>query len=267
MVDRALVHLKDGDSRPIVMPPDGSTAMRTLLLALSSPDQVKGQTLTLNAPENARVDLKTSDIASLEIPPPYFVVHDFLSPSEADQVSEHIISRAGQFEDATISLYTNQHASTPVPRLRRSRVLNAVGEVMPLFVPKLHKIAPRFTADLRMPVMPLSKIECQITAHGDGDFFNTHIDNGLPDIAHRRISYVYYIHREPKPFRGGILRFYNTLLENRANNCGRHASDYDPARNSLIVFPSHCHHEVTPISAESSALADQRLTVNGWLCI
>ena len=47
----------------------------------------------------------------------------------------------------------------------------------------------------------------------------------------------------------------------------KHASDYDPARNSLIVFPSHCHHEVTPIACGSSALADQRLTVNGWLCV
>lgn len=266
-MDRALVHLKDGDSRPIVMPPDGSMAMRTLLLALSSPDQVKGQTLTLSAPEDARVDLRTSDIASLELPPPYFVVDDFLSPSEADQVSEHIVSRAAQFEDATISLYTNQHSSTPVPQLRRSRVLNVIAEIMPLFLPKLEKIQPRFATDLRMPKLALKKLECQITAHGDGDFFNTHIDNGLPDIAHRRISYVYYIHREPKQFRGGTLRFYNTLLENGANNCGRHASDYDPARNSLIVFPSHCHHEVTPITLNSSALADQRLTVNGWLCV
>ena len=249
------------------MPPDGSAAMRLLLTALRDPASVNGQMLRLATPDGGSIEFPAVEVASLELAPHYFVVDNFLSPAEADETADHILAHGAQFEDATISLYTNQHNSSPVNSLRRARVLNSVADVMHMFVPKLNQLAPRFGTDLRLPPLPLKKLECQITAHGDGDFFNTHIDNGLPDIAHRRISYVYYIHQEPKRFTGGVLRFYNTLLEGRQNACGAHASDYDPVRNSLIMFPSHLHHEVTPIVCGTNALADQRLTVNGWLCV
>src|SRR4051812_42638459 len=249
------------------MPADGSPAMRLLLGALRDPNAVNGQAITLGTPDGGTIEFPAAEVASLELPPHYFVVHNFLSLEEAEQTSAHILAHGAEFEDATISLYTNQHASSPVNNLRRARVLNTVADIMHMFVPKLNTLMPRFATDLRMPRLPLSKLECQITAHGDGDFFNTHIDNGLPDIAHRRISWVYYIHQEPKRFTGGVLRFYNMVLEGRLNTCGQHASDYDPVRNSLIMFPSHCHHEVTPIGCSASALADQRLTVNGWLCV
>jgi Rps23 Pro-64 3,4-dihydroxylase Tpa1-like proline 4-hydroxylase len=267
LLNQAVIRRRDGELRVITMPADGSAAMRLLLTALRDPGAVNGQLLRLGTPDGGSLELPAAEVASLELAPHYFVVHDFLTADEAEQTSAHILKHGAQFEDATISLYTNQHASSPVDNLRRARVLNAVADIMHMFVPKLNALAPRLVTDLRMPQLPLRKLECQITAHGDGDFFNTHIDNGLPDIAHRRISYVYYIHAEPKRFTGGILRFYNTLLEGATNACGKHAADYDPMRNSLIVFPSHCHHEVTPIACASSALADQRLTVNGWLCV
>jgi len=264
---QALIRRRNGASSTITMPPDGSAAMRLLLTALRNASSVNGEMLHLSTPDGGNVAFPAAEVASLELAPHYFVVHNFLSPAEADETSAHILAHGAQFEDATISLYANQHNSSPDKSLRRARVLNTVADVMHMFVPKLNQLAPRFQTDLRMPPLPLNKLECQITAHGDGDFFNTHIDNGLPDIAHRRISYVYYIHQEPKRFTGGILRFYNTLLVGLQNACGAHASDYDPVRNSLIVFPSHCQHEVTPIACASSALADQRLTVNGWLCV
>jgi Rps23 Pro-64 3,4-dihydroxylase Tpa1-like proline 4-hydroxylase len=116
-----------------------------------------------------------------------------------------------------------------------------------------------------MPAIPLNGMECEITAHGDGDYFEIHTDDSFPAIAHRVISYVYYVHREPKRFSGGELRLYNTWLQDGAKSYGKPALSFDPLQNGLIVFPSYCYHSVTPIKCDSNEIADQRLTVNGWL--
>jgi Rps23 Pro-64 3,4-dihydroxylase Tpa1-like proline 4-hydroxylase len=153
----------------------------------------------------------------------------------------------------------------PDTRLRQARTLDRVAELMPIIAPKLHASIPTIWSHLRMSPLALSKIEAQISVHGDGDFFLTHTDNALPDIAHRKVSFVYYFHREPKQFAGGQLRFYGTL-PGGANACGQPWVDIDPPQNGLILFPSHCHHEVTLVKCASRELTDQRLTFNGWFC-
>ena len=80
------------------------------------------------------------------------------------------------------------------------------------------------------------------------------------------MSYVYYFHREPRQFSGGHLSLYGTVVENSSSVCGQRWFDIEPPRNSLIVFPSNCYHEVTPLQAAPGGLLDQRLTLNGWLC-
>ena len=202
----------------------------------------------------------------LEIAPPYYLVQNFLSPQELARANAHIQAQAGKFSDATISIPARQGSWEPDTRFRQARILDDVGALVPMIMPKLQALIPKMWAQLRMAPLALRKIECQISAHGDGDFFLTHTDNGLPDIAHRKVSYVYYLHREPKQFSGGLLRLYSTLLEGGGSVCGKPWKDIDPPHNGLIIFPSHCHHEVTPVQCPSRELADQRLTINGWFC-
>ncbi len=199
----------------------------------------------------------------MEIPPPHCQIPNFLQPQEMAVVTAHALAHEKELEDATISTPSTQSASSPVYGIRRARILNNVGALLPLIIPKIHTLLPRLWPIWRMEPLTFSRIECQLSVHGDGDYFNTHTDNGLPDIAHRRISYVYYFHREPKQFTGGNLRLYNT--QGDTNECGALAHDVAPPSNSLMIFPSHIYHEVTPITCASKALTDQRLTVNGWL--
>ena len=117
----------------------------------------------------------------------------------------------------------------------------------------------------KVPPIAFRTMECQISVHGDGDFFMTHTDNGLPNIAHRTMSYVYYVHREPKRFTGGHLKLYKTVIQEGHHSAGDLVADIDPPRNGLMVFPSYIQHEVSKISCPSSALADLRVTLNGWL--
>ena len=96
---------------------------------------------------------------------------------------------------------------------------------------------------------PLGRIEPQITASNDGDYFRLHQDGGPDDT--REISFVYFLHSEPRRFSGGELR----ILTETVPPCG----------DTLVLFPSTSPHEVLPLSLPSRAFADSRFTVNGWI--
>ena len=80
----------------------------------------------------------------------------------------------------------------------------------------------------------------------------------------RAISYVYYCHREPKPFTGGELLLYDTCPGTKRFARTRF-SRIDPKRNTLVLFPSCYYHEILPVHCESDRFEDARFTVNGWV--
>ena len=264
-MEQATLRLKNGEERQCVLPAN-IIARAELMACVRAPDHAGEKILQLADTAGGRFDVAAREIAGLELPPPHFLIRDFLSPEDWRRALDYTLDREAEFLDATISLPATQNNSAPDYRFRRSRILNDVGGAVGLLQPKLQAMTPDLLRQLGMGAVPLTRMECQITAHGEGDFFNTHTDNALPDIAHRRVSYVYYFHQEPKRFTGGHLKIYNTLVEGAAEACGSLTADIDPPGNSLAIFPSHCHHEVTLIQCGSTALADQRLTINGWLC-
>jgi hypothetical protein len=106
-----------------------------------------------------------------------------------------------------------------------------------------------FLDRLRERLEPLGRIEVQIAASNDGDYFRLHMDGGPPDT--REISFVYFLHGEPRRFTGGELCVAGeTVL---------------PEGDTLVFFPSVSPHEVLPLSVPSRTFADSRFTVNGWI--
>lgn len=265
LADRVILNLQDGSTR-ICLVPWNEEMRQGLFDCGQNRDRVKGKTLKLSTPEKGIFEILADDVASIEIWPPHFLITNLLPPDEVDRATAHVLARESAFKDATVYA-VDRSGDNHDTRFRRSRVLDDVEDVAPLIADKLHHIIPRVWNDLRMPDITVSRMECQITAHGDGDYFDTHTDNSMPDIAHRRVSYVYYLHQEPKRFAGGHLRVYHSLLKDGTNTAGTLAADIEPPRNSLMIFPAHIFHEVTPITSNSTALADQRLTINGWLCV
>jgi SM-20-related protein len=263
-VDQATLRLKGGDSRTCVLPQE-ETALRELIACVRGAARAGAQALRVAAVDGQALEVPASEIEGLEIEPPYCLISNFLTAQEQEQALAYVLSHEREFRDATISLPSTQGSSMPDYDLRQARLLDNVAGLMPILMPKLQAVMPKALPRLGMGRLLIQRLECQISAHGDGDFFNTHTDNGLPDIAHRRVSYVCYIHREPKRFTGGKLRLYRWLLQGNDNKCGAPAIDIDPPGNGLMVFPSHVYHEVTPIQCSSKALTDQRLTINGWL--
>lgn len=261
----ATLRLRDGGRKACVVPQDEATA-RELGVCVNLPAQVvEGRILKLRSPEGEPIELNARDIVGIEMDPPYVLIENFLSEAEAERAMAHALAHESEFRDSTVSHVDNKGSYATDTRLRRSRILDNVADVAPMIGRRLYEAMPRIFQALEMQPMNFRTMECQLSVHGDGDFFNTHTDNGLPDIAHRTMSYVYYFHREPKRFAGGHLKIYRTVVNEGTHSAGDLAADIDPPRNGLMVFPSYIHHEVTQLACPSPALEDQRLTLNGWL--
>jgi SM-20-related protein len=140
-----------------------------------------------------------------------------------------------------------------------------------LVIPNLGTLGDELQAgvDARLPevraklgVEPFERARTQVSmvAYGDGTFYIRHIDTTLkprPGQATRRITFVYYFHREPKSFSGGALRLYDVRQTN--------SIDVEPQRDAFIAFPSWMYHEVLPVSCPNGSFADGRFAVNVWV--
>jgi Rps23 Pro-64 3,4-dihydroxylase Tpa1-like proline 4-hydroxylase len=101
----------------------------------------------------------------------------------------------------------------------------------------------------RRPAYP----EIQLTATGDGGFFRSHTDDGMPPTISRLLSYVFYFGED---YLGGDLLF---------NTSGFRLAT---APGLLTVFDSALWHEVTETRipyADVKPEALGRLTLNGWM--
>ena len=114
-------------------------------------------------------------------------------------------------------------------------------------------------------LVSIASVEAQVTASNDGDFFLCHSDSGNEQVANRRLTFVYFLHREPRQFDGGELRIHDARLE-----AGEYASEGSyqsivPQQNQIVFFPCELLHEITPVKCPAGQFADSRFTMNGWL--
>jgi SM-20-related protein len=188
---------------------------------------------------------------------PYLILENFLDPALHAELLGFVRDNEARFVGSTVS--------TGDADYRRSQVLYDFPRFAELFRQRLAGISEELMARFAMPAFRVSDIECQMTAHNDGNYFKLHNDNGSPDTANRALSYVYYFHNEPKSYEGGEFRLYHSRIENGVYACGEKAADIVPKNNSMLFFPSYCHHEVLEVRCPSRRFADGRFTINGWL--
>jgi SM-20-related protein len=117
---------------------------------------------------------------------------------------------------------------------------------------------PKFAETTR-----LDDIECQVTAHLDGGFFQIHNDSGSEDTRSRVVTFVYYFESRPNSFLGGELRIYEPELHGKDGRT--RYTIVPPTDNSLVFFPSGVMHEVLPTYVQSKIFSDSRFTINGWI--
>jgi Rps23 Pro-64 3,4-dihydroxylase Tpa1-like proline 4-hydroxylase len=151
------------------------------------------------------------------------------------------------------------------PGYRKSKAIYEFPEFSEMMIERVHAHVPEVMQQFGEDLFDIDRIECQLTAHNENDYYKIHNDNGSDKTATRELTYVYYFNREPKAFSGGELKLYDSRIE---NNYYVEAESYklvEPINNSLVFFLARYMHEVMPVSCPSQQFAVGRFTINGWV--
>lgn len=185
----------------------------------------------------------------------HHVIYDeFLTPFELQALGSYLETHSADFVPSAV--LTGEGESRD-DESRKSSVFDPTPAIKRLFIPRLRSVLPKVLAELEITPFEVGDIQIQVTASGDGDFFIPHRDIGHERTNNRRVTFVYYAHREPASFTGGALRFHLS---------GGSFLDVQPRQNSVVFFDPRLEHEVLPVSCAESSLASSRITVNGWFC-
>lgn len=141
---------------------------------------------------------------------------------------------------------------------RRSRKASTLFGFQNAFFKQVRGVLPlvKMALDLEH-VIPVT-IEAQLIAHGDGDFFELHTDNGHPDTGSRAITFVYYFHSNPKLFSGGELLLSDELSAEESLIVA-------PQNNCATFFAAGIPHLVTRVTCSSADFKNARFAINGWI--
>uniref|UniRef100_B8HQ53 Prolyl 4-hydroxylase alpha subunit n=1 Tax=Cyanothece sp. (strain PCC 7425 / ATCC 29141) TaxID=395961 RepID=B8HQ53_CYAP4 len=187
----------------------------------------------------------------------YVRLEQFLTPEELSYLIEYVVQQKDNFAPT--------HTSTGDLDYRKSLILYNFPEFSQLVVNRIRTVMPEVLTKLKMPPFSVGEIESQLTAHGDGNYYKIHNDNGSPETATRELTYVYYFYQQPKCFSGGELRLFDSKIENGFYVAADSSHIVEPDNNSIIFFPSRYLHEVLPVQCPSREFQYYRFTINGWI--
>ncbi len=199
------------------------------------------------------------------------VLDEFLAPQELDELISYALQHEAEFQSSGVVSPSGDPGVIDYNH-RRSRVLMDLGKHEQVILERIRGVLPRVLDQLGIEEFPVTRVEAQITASNDGDFFGAHSDDSHELIAARRLTFVYFFHREPRQFEGGELRLHDSRGSDRLvgsyQTGGYQTGGYQtimPQQNQIVFFPCSLLHEITPVECPSRAFADGRFTLNGWL--
>ena len=187
----------------------------------------------------------------------YLQIDNFLMREDKKRLLNYVFAEEAEFVPTS--------TATDEVNYRRSSVLYSFPEFAELIRDRIQSVALDIFRTLELPPFSVDYIESQLTAHNDGNYYKVHNDNGSSNTATREPTYVYYFHREPKPFLGGELVIYDSKIENTYYVNADSFKTIEPRNNSIVFFLSRYMHEVLPVSCLSRSFQDSRFTINGWI--
>ena len=199
-------------------------------------------------------------LSAFDRPPPHSITRDWLRAASVARLLAYAQEHRASFMPSKMTYGTGGRVK---PERRRSEVLYDLPGLGDELRERFSAIVPAMTAALGTPLFVPSKLEIELVAHNDGAFFARHIDTTVSQNrpGSRAISAVYYFHRQPRAFSGGVLRLY------ALSGSGAPGSTVDvpPDNDTVVCFPSWYPHEVLKVSCPSGAFADSRFAINCWM--
>jgi hypothetical protein len=187
---------------------------------------------------------------------------DFLPASERAALYDHVVRR-GRTDALVATTYGADGSRRVRADVRRAQSMQVDDTIRAIVEPPLAAARDFALARFQLDMFPMGRIEMEATASGDGDFFRKHSDDSHPDYFSRILSFVLYLHAQPRRFTGGALRVYDSLVESGRRTIAGSYVDIDPRDNRLVIFPCDRVHELMPVSLDSEDFADRRITING----
>lgn len=181
---------------------------------------------------------------------------NYFSAEENSRLYSHALTLEEKFKDSVVARYAE---SVVDQHVRKSKMIGKkyFPEFAALLEDKINGAYDEICDHLHIDKFDRADaLEIYLTAHGHGDFFKPHIDNGTHPITRRVISFVYYFHKEPKPYTGGQLLF----LQNQPRPLV-----IETENNSIVFFDSSLVHAVHPVNCAEIAFENSRFTMNGWI--
>ncbi len=192
------------------------------------------------------------------------VLDEFLAPQELNELISFALLHETEFQNSQVISPSGNPGVIDYDH-RRSRVLMNLGRHQETILERIRGVLPRVLDQLEEQQFPVTHVEAQITASNDGDFFGEHSDDSQETIASRRITFVYFFHREPSQFEGGELLLHDSRWQGELQSKTGSFQTIVPRQNQIAFFPCSLLHEITPVKCASRAFADSRFTLNGWL--
>jgi SM-20-related protein len=192
------------------------------------------------------------------------VLDEFLAPQELDELVSYTLQHEAQFQSSEV-ISPNGEPGMIAYDHRRSRVLMDLGKHEAVILDRIRGVLPKVLDQLGIEEFPVTHTEAQITASNDGDFFRAHSDDSDEMIASRRITFVYFFHREPRQFEGGELLLHDSHGGGERQVSAGNYQTVVPQQNQIVFFPCSLLHEITPVECHSREFGDSRFTLNGWL--
>lgn len=190
---------------------------------------------------------------------PHRILPDWLGATRAASLLAYGLAAEARFTPTRL----NDHGAGRLDAVvRQSCVLKDLGAFTGLLRRKALALQDGLETAFDMAHTPANSTQLELVAHGHGAFYGPHTDTYTGDEytpgGRRRMTMVYYLHRQPQRFTGGRLRLFDLG--------GEQSIEIEPTHDSLLVFPSSARHEVESISCPDGAFGDGRFAVNIWLC-
>src|SRR5690242_1351733 len=205
-----------------------------------------------------------ADSPALGPMPPHGRLEGFLSEDERRALIDWAIAEEAAFKPAKVFYGEGGNLRRLDPARRNALKHEGIGPLEPMMHSALLDALPRIMDAAGYHGPEPRSIEFELNAYGDGAHFAPHIDiplgrnrkpAGQQAGEDRVISVVYYFHSEPKAFSGGALRLYRFGADPDAAGPDDSVL-FEPAQNSLVVFPSWAMHKVEPVHCPSTQFAD-----------
>jgi SM-20-related protein len=138
-------------------------------------------------------------------PPAYGIISNWLGPEVVQRLLDFAQAQRDSFIPSGVGY--DEYARIDA-NIRRSSKTTKLGDLKNELRSRVRTALPAMFKRLGTDAFEPGRLEVEMVAHGDGAFFTEHCDtvvDGRKLAVSRIISAVYYFHRLPKSFSGGVL--------------------------------------------------------------